>query len=75
VAGLSSMDAARRTFRQLLMPAIIALLADLVGFITILLIPVRVVQEMAGHRQHRRRHRDPHRSRAAAGAGVVGEVG
>jgi predicted RND superfamily exporter protein len=47
VAGLSSMDAARKTFRQLLMPAIIALLADLVGFITILLIPVRVVQEMA----------------------------
>jgi predicted RND superfamily exporter protein len=47
VAGSSSMDAARQTFRQLLMPAIIALLADLVGFITILLIPVRVVQEMA----------------------------
>jgi len=47
VAGLASMDAARQTFRQLLMPAIIALLADLVGFITILLIPVRVVQEMA----------------------------
>jgi predicted RND superfamily exporter protein len=47
VTGSSSMDAARQTFRQLLMPAIIALLADLVGFITILLIPVRVVQEMA----------------------------
>jgi uncharacterized protein len=47
VAGMSSMDAARQTFRQLLMPAIIALLADLVGFITILLIPVQVVQEMA----------------------------
>jgi predicted RND superfamily exporter protein len=47
VAGSSSMDAARQTFRQLLMPAIIALLADLIGFITILLIPVRVVQEMA----------------------------
>src|SRR5688572_31009137 len=47
VAGLSSMDAAKQTFRQLLMPAIIALLADLVGFITILLIPVQVVQEMA----------------------------
>jgi uncharacterized protein len=47
VAGLGSMDAARQTFRQLLMPAIIALLADLVGFITILLIPVQVVQEMA----------------------------
>jgi uncharacterized protein len=47
VAGVGSMDAARQTFRQLLMPAIIALLADLVGFVTILLIPVRVVQEMA----------------------------
>ncbi len=47
VTGSSSMDAARQTFRQLLMPAIIALLADLVGFITILLIPVQVVQEMA----------------------------
>ena len=47
VAGLASMDAAKQTFRQLLMPAIIALLADLVGFVTILLIPVRVVQEMA----------------------------
>src|SRR5262249_43809295 len=47
VAGMSSMDAAKQTFRQLLMPAIIALLADLVGFITILLIPVQVVQEMA----------------------------
>ena len=47
LAGSSSMEAARRTFRQLLMPAVIALLADLVGFITILLIPVRVVQEMA----------------------------
>jgi hypothetical protein len=45
--GLDSMEAARRTFRQLLMPAIIALLADLVGFITILLIPVAVIQEMA----------------------------
>jgi predicted RND superfamily exporter protein len=47
VAGLGSEEAARQTFRQLLMPAIIALLADLVGFVTILLIPVQVVQEMA----------------------------
>jgi predicted RND superfamily exporter protein len=47
VAGVDSMRAARQTFRQLLMPAIIALLADLVGFVTILLIPVQVVQEMA----------------------------
>ncbi|HXY76411.1 MAG TPA: MMPL family transporter [Steroidobacteraceae bacterium] len=46
-AGLDSMEAARRTFRQLLAPAIIALLADLVGFVTILLIPVQVIREMA----------------------------
>jgi predicted RND superfamily exporter protein len=45
--GLGSMDAARRTFRQLLAPAIVALLADLVGFVTILLIPVQVIREMA----------------------------
>jgi hypothetical protein len=45
--GLDSMEAARRTFRQLLVPAIIALLADLVGFVTILVIPVQVIREMA----------------------------
>src|SRR6201993_4121363 len=46
-AGLDSMEAARRTFRQLLAPAVIALLADLVGFVTIMLIPVQVIREMA----------------------------
>jgi uncharacterized protein len=46
-AGLGSVEAARRVFRQLLMPAVIALLADLVGFVTILLIPVQVIREMA----------------------------
>ena len=45
--GIGSMDAARRTFRQLLAPAVVALLADLVGFVTILLIPVQVIREMA----------------------------
>jgi predicted RND superfamily exporter protein len=45
--GASSMEAARRTFRLLLLPAVVALLADLVGFITILLIPVQVIREMA----------------------------
>jgi uncharacterized protein len=45
--GLGSMEAARRTFRQLLAPAVIALLADLVGFVTILMIPVQVIREMA----------------------------
>ncbi|MBV8445441.1 MAG: MMPL family transporter [Candidatus Dormibacteraeota bacterium] len=47
LAGLDSIEAARRTFRQLLAPAIVALLADLVGFVTILLIPVQVIREMA----------------------------
>jgi len=46
-AGLDSMEAARRTFRQLLAPAVIALLADLVGFVTIMMIPVQVIREMA----------------------------
>ncbi len=47
LAGLDSIAAARRTFRQLLVPAVIALLADLVGFVTILIIPVQVIREMA----------------------------
>jgi uncharacterized protein len=47
LAGDDSMTAAQRTFRQLFLPAIVALLADLVGFITILLIPVQVIREMA----------------------------
>lgn len=47
LVGTDCVEAARRTFRQLLVPAIIALLADLVGFITILLIPVEVIREMA----------------------------
>ncbi len=41
------MEAAQRTFRALFLPAIVALLADLVGFVTILLIPVQVIREMA----------------------------
>ena len=45
--GADCMEAARRTFRRLLLPAIVALVADLVGFVTILMIPVRVIQEMA----------------------------
>src|SRR5205085_322117 len=47
LAGLGSMEGARRTFRQLLAPAVVALLADLVGFVTILMIPVPVIREMA----------------------------
>jgi predicted RND superfamily exporter protein len=45
--GADSNEAARRTFRLLFVPAIVALLADLVGFVTILAIPVEVIREMA----------------------------
>jgi predicted RND superfamily exporter protein len=47
LSGADCMEAARQTFRRLLLPAVVALIADLVGFITILIIPVRVIQEMA----------------------------
>ena len=47
VDGVDSNEAARRTFRMLFVPAIVALLADLVGFVTILAIPVDVIREMA----------------------------
>jgi predicted RND superfamily exporter protein len=45
--GVDGNEAARRTFRLLFVPAIVALLADLVGFVTILAIPVGVIREMA----------------------------
>jgi uncharacterized protein len=47
LAGAGSNEAARRTFRLLFLPAIVALLANVVGFVTILLIPVQVIREMA----------------------------
>jgi uncharacterized protein len=47
MSGADSNEAARRTFRLLFVPAIVALFANLVGFVTILLIPVQVIREMA----------------------------
>jgi len=43
----NSLDAARSTFRRLLVPGGIALLSDTIGFITIMLIKIRMIQEMA----------------------------
>ncbi len=43
----NSLDAARGTFRRLLIPGGIALLSDTIGFITIMLIEIRMIQEMA----------------------------
>jgi predicted RND superfamily exporter protein len=45
--GLESLDAARSTFRRLIIPGGIALLSDTIGFITIMLIEIRMIQEMA----------------------------
>lgn len=46
-AGATSLEAARNSFSRLLIPGGTALLTDLAGFVTILLIKVRVIQELA----------------------------
>lgn len=45
--GNSSLHAAKRSFRRLLVPGAIALVSDTIGFITILLIDIEIIQEMA----------------------------
>ncbi|PIE88960.1 MAG: RND transporter [Acidobacteria bacterium] len=45
--GRSSMEAARASFRRLLVPGGIALISDTIGFITILLIDIQVIREIA----------------------------
>jgi len=45
--GSNSDAAARATFRRLLIPGGIALLSDTIGFITIMLIKIQMIQEMA----------------------------
>jgi hypothetical protein len=45
--GADSRTAARNTFRRLLVPSGVALLTDTIGFITIMLIEIRMIQEMA----------------------------
>jgi predicted RND superfamily exporter protein len=45
--GLGSFDASRATYRRLVIPGISAVLTNVVGFGTILLVPISIVQEMA----------------------------
>jgi predicted RND superfamily exporter protein len=45
--GADSLTAARSSFRRLLIPGGIALLSDTIGFITIMFIQIRMIQEMA----------------------------
>ncbi|WP_213876207.1 MMPL family transporter [Pseudomonas sp. dw_358] len=43
----SALTAARRTFRQLFVPGVIAILADAVGFMTLWIIDIGVIRELA----------------------------
>ena len=45
--GKSSEEAARSSFRGLLIPGTMALVTDLVGFGTLILIPIQMIQELA----------------------------
>ncbi len=45
--GNNSLDSAKNSFRRLLVPGAIALISDTIGFITILLIDIDIIQEMA----------------------------
>lgn len=45
--GADALEASRRAFRRLLIPGGVALISDTVGFVTILLIDIRIIQEMA----------------------------
>jgi len=45
--GSDSLTSARSSFRRLLVPGGIALLSDTIGFITIMFIEIRMIQEMA----------------------------
>jgi len=46
-AGASRLEAAQRTFRTLFIPGSTALIADAVGFITLLVIDIGVIQQLA----------------------------
>ena len=46
-AGATPLEAARSSFRRLLVPGVIALVSDTIGFVTIQFIDIRIIQEMA----------------------------
>jgi predicted RND superfamily exporter protein len=47
LAGTDSVTNARRAFRRLLVPGGVALVSDAIGFLTILLIGIKIIQELA----------------------------
>ncbi len=47
IEGSDSVSAARTTFSQLFLPGAMALVTDLVGFLTLALVPIPIIREMA----------------------------
>jgi len=47
MAGMSGFDAAKNAFKKLVLTGAVAALADVFGFLTILLIDIRIIQEVA----------------------------
>lgn len=45
--GADSVSAARRTFRTLYIPGMVALISDAIGFLTLLVIDIQVIQDLA----------------------------
>lgn len=45
--GLNPLQAARKSFRKLIVPGGVALISDIIGFITILIINIEIIQEVA----------------------------
>jgi len=45
--GFAPLEAARRAFAKLLVPGSVALATDVAGFLTILLIPIQIIRELA----------------------------
>ena len=69
--GASGLDAARASFRRLLLPGTVALASDSVGFITIAFIEVQVIQEIAVTASLGVRRHHPHQPGVAAGTPLL----
>jgi hypothetical protein len=66
--GVDPLDRGARAFRMLLVPGTVALLAGCIGFATILMIPIRIIFELAITATVGVAHHHPHRPDPAAGA-------
>ena len=46
-SGMSSLDASRSTFQALCVPGMVALVSDAIGFLTLYMIDIGVIRELA----------------------------